>query len=96
MKALSRIHRRLAVLFSRNRFDRDLEEEIRNHIEMQAEENQELGMPTGDAYAAGFLYAYTQGRDLPACARLGGRLAAEAISHYGARAEVDLRKMALL
>ncbi|HEU0142715.1 MAG TPA: permease prefix domain 1-containing protein, partial [Bryobacteraceae bacterium] len=52
MKALSRIHRRLAVLFSRNRFDRDLEEEIQNHIEMQAEENQELGMPTGEAYAA--------------------------------------------
>ena len=52
MKALSRIHRRLTVLFSRNRFDRDLEEEMRNHIEMQAEENQELGMPTGEAYAA--------------------------------------------
>src|SRR6185369_14888986 len=40
----------------------------------------------GDAYAAGFLYGFTQGRDLATCARLGGLAAAEAISHYGARA----------
>lgn len=48
----------------------------------------------GDAYAAGFLYAYTQGKDLHACGRLGGMLAAEVISHYGARPEADLRAMA--
>lgn len=50
----------------------------------------------GDAYAAGFLYAYTQGRDLRACARLGSVLAAEVISHHGARAEADLRELARL
>jgi sugar/nucleoside kinase (ribokinase family) len=48
----------------------------------------------GDAYAAGFLYAFTQGRDLRTCARLGGMMAAEVISHYGARAEADLKQMA--
>jgi sugar/nucleoside kinase (ribokinase family) len=48
----------------------------------------------GDAYAAGFLYAYTQGRDLHDCGVLGGKLAAEVISHYGARAEADLKAMA--
>ena len=48
----------------------------------------------GDAYAAGFLYGYTQGKDLEACGRLGGMMAAEVISHYGARAEADLKKMA--
>ncbi|HLF79833.1 MAG TPA: PfkB family carbohydrate kinase, partial [Dehalococcoidia bacterium] len=48
----------------------------------------------GDAYAAGFLYAYTQGRDLRDAGRLGGKMASEVISHYGARAEADLRKMA--
>ena len=48
----------------------------------------------GDAYAAGFLYAYTQGRDLHGCGVLGGKLAAEVISHYGARAEADLKAMA--
>jgi sugar/nucleoside kinase (ribokinase family) len=48
----------------------------------------------GDAYAAGFLYGYTQGRDLRACGRLGGLLAAEMISHYGARAETDLKRLA--
>jgi sugar/nucleoside kinase (ribokinase family) len=48
----------------------------------------------GDAYAAGFLYAYTQGWPLQACGRLGGKLAAEIISHYGARAETDLKQLA--
>ena len=45
----------------------------------------------GDAYAAGFLAAYTAGRDLAACGRLGGLAAAEIISHYGARPAADLR-----
>lgn len=48
----------------------------------------------GDAYAAGFLYAYTQGRDLATCGRLGGVLAAEVISHYGARPEADVKALA--
>ena len=48
----------------------------------------------GDAYAAGFLYAYTQGKPLDVCGRLGGMMASEAISHYGARAETDLKQMA--
>jgi len=48
----------------------------------------------GDAYAAGFLYAYTYGRDLGTCGRLGGVLAAEVISHYGARAEADVKALA--
>ena len=48
----------------------------------------------GDAYAAGFLYAYTQDKDLRTCARLGGVAAAEIISHYGARPEANLAKLA--
>ncbi|MTJ80360.1 MAG: adenosine kinase [Telmatospirillum sp.] len=44
----------------------------------------------GDLYAAGFLYGYTQGRDLGTCARLGGLCAAEIIGHIGARPAVDL------
>lgn len=47
----------------------------------------------GDAYAAGFLYGYTQGRPLDVCGKLGGMLASEAISHYGARAETDLKQL---
>jgi sugar/nucleoside kinase (ribokinase family) len=39
----------------------------------------------GDAYAAGFLYAYTHGHGLATCGRLGGVMAAEVISHYGPR-----------
>lgn len=48
----------------------------------------------GDAYAAGFLYAYTQGRDLATCGRLGGSMAAEMISHYGARPLADVKALA--
>jgi len=48
----------------------------------------------GDAYAAGFLHAYTLGRDLGTCGRLGGVMAAEVISHYGARPEADVKALA--
>jgi fructokinase len=47
----------------------------------------------GDAYAAGFLAAYTAGRELAACGRLGSLAAAEIISHYGARPVADLSTM---
>ena len=47
----------------------------------------------GDAYAAGFLAAYTAGRDLVACGRLGSLAAAEVISHYGARPATDLSRL---
>jgi sugar/nucleoside kinase (ribokinase family) len=42
----------------------------------------------GDAYAAGFLFAYTQGRDLATCGRLGGAMAAEVISQIGPRSDI--------
>src|SRR5215510_10113127 len=48
----------------------------------------------GDAYAAGFLYAYTQGLDLATAGKLGGVMAAEVISHLGPRPETDLKKLA--
>ncbi len=47
----------------------------------------------GDAYAAGFLAAYTAGRDIAACGKLGSMAAAEVISHYGARPVADLGQM---
>ncbi len=48
----------------------------------------------GDAYAAGFLAALTAGRALEHCGRLGSAAAAAAISQYGARPQVDLRRLA--
>src|SRR5688500_17770237 len=49
----------------------------------------------GDAYAAGFLYAYTQGLDLKTSGRLGGAMAAQVISQYGPRAEAkDVKALA--
>ena len=44
----------------------------------------------GDGYAAGFLYGLTHGYPLDTCARLAGIVAAEIISHVGARPEVSL------
>ena len=44
----------------------------------------------GDLFAAGFLFGYTRGRELPECARIGAIAAAEVISHYGARPQESL------
>jgi sugar/nucleoside kinase (ribokinase family) len=47
----------------------------------------------GDAYAAGFLYGYTQGHDLATSGRLGSAMAAEVISHYGPRVSGDVKAL---
>ncbi|MBR0652514.1 adenosine kinase [Roseomonas terrae] len=47
----------------------------------------------GDAYAAGFLAALTAGRPLPECGRWASVAAAEAISHFGARPQADLKAL---
>jgi sugar/nucleoside kinase (ribokinase family) len=48
----------------------------------------------GDLYAAGFLYGLARGWGPGSCAELGGRCAAEIISHLGARPQADLRVLA--
>ena len=45
----------------------------------------------GDAYAAGFLYGLTAEKELATCGRIGGIVAAEIISNYGARTKTDLQ-----
>ena len=47
----------------------------------------------GDMYAAGFIYGYLLGKDLQTCGRMGSVLAAEIISHYGARPEKPLPEL---
>ena len=47
----------------------------------------------GDLFAAGFLFAYTQGYPLAESARIGGVAAAEVISHVGPRPLVELRTL---
>lgn len=47
----------------------------------------------GDAYAAGFLSALTAGLGLPECGRWASVAAAEAISHFGARPQADLKAL---
>jgi sugar/nucleoside kinase (ribokinase family) len=48
----------------------------------------------GDQFAAGFLYGLTHGKSLRESGRLGAIAAAEVISHYGARPEINLRALA--
>lgn len=47
----------------------------------------------GDLFAAGFLYGEVNGRGLEESLRTGAIAAAEVISHYGARPEVDLKRL---
>ncbi len=44
----------------------------------------------GDLYAAGFMHAYLKGHSLEACGKAGSIVAAEAISHFGARPQAPL------
>ena len=64
-------------------------------IEVSAEKIEKLEDTTGagDAYAAGFLFGYTEGMDLATCGRIGSIAAAEVISHMGARPEVNLAEL---
>lgn len=48
----------------------------------------------GDSFAAGFLHAMVRGADPGTCARLGGLVAAEVVSHLGARPLVSLADLA--
>ena len=47
----------------------------------------------GDAYAAGFLFGLSQGKDLARCARIGNIIAAEVIQHMGARSDRSLKNL---
>src|ERR1035441_9438444 len=49
---MTELWRRLRTLWRRDRFDRDLEEEMQSHLEMQAEENRENGMSGEEARRA--------------------------------------------
>lgn len=47
----------------------------------------------GDLFAAGFIYGMATGQSLNIAGRMGCAAAAEVISHYGARAETDLKAL---
>ncbi|MDE3016625.1 MAG: adenosine kinase [Pseudomonadota bacterium] len=47
----------------------------------------------GDLYASGFLFGFTRGRDLSACAALGNRCAGEIIQQLGARSMRPLKNL---
>jgi fructokinase len=49
----------------------------------------------GDLYAAGFLHAYTQGRPVEACGRLGSLCAGQVVTQLGPRPQADLAQLAL-
>lgn len=47
----------------------------------------------GDQFAAGFLYGFTEGKDLETCGKLGALSAAEVISHMGPRPEKEYSEL---
>jgi sugar/nucleoside kinase (ribokinase family) len=47
----------------------------------------------GDLYASGFLYGLTRDLPLPMCGAIGSLCAAEIISHFGARPELELAQL---
>ncbi len=47
----------------------------------------------GDQFAAGFLYGFAMGQSLDVAGRMGCIAAAEVISHFGARPEVDVKAL---
>ncbi|PYV09173.1 MAG: permease, partial [Acidobacteria bacterium] len=49
---MSELRRRLRFLFRRDRFDGELEDEMRSHMEMRLEQNLESGMPADEARRA--------------------------------------------
>jgi len=49
----------------------------------------------GDLYAAGFLFGYTNGKNLLDCGRIGAMAAGEIISHFGARPQTPLTELLL-
>jgi hypothetical protein len=49
MDKLSQLWRRLVFYVRRDRFDRELEEEMRFHLEMKAQENIEAGVKPEEA-----------------------------------------------
>ena len=65
------------------------------HVTVPAEPIGEVVDTTGagDLFAAGFLFGQARGRSLEESLRMGAICAAEIISHYGARPEVDLKAL---
>lgn len=47
----------------------------------------------GDLYAAGFLYGLSQDKPLEECGRIAALVAAESVTHLGARAQHDLKDL---
>ena len=47
----------------------------------------------GDLYASGFLYGYINNNELSTCGKLGGLVASEIITHFGARPKTDLKSL---
>ena len=52
MEWLSELGRRLGMLFGGTRFDRDLRDEMRLHLELRQQEHMGRGLPADEAHAA--------------------------------------------
>ena len=62
------------------------------HVQGRVVENLVDTTGAGDMFAAGFLYNLTKGKTIGECGALGNLMAAEVITHMGARPDIDLKK----
>jgi sugar/nucleoside kinase (ribokinase family) len=67
--------------------------DVRTNIDAEPNVNVVDTTGAGDAYAAGFLYGFTEGMDMAECGRLGSIAAAEVISQIGPRPSVSLAEL---
>lgn len=63
------------------------------HVPAEKIENLLDTTGAGDAFAAGFLFGYTQNWALAECGALGNRMAAAVLSTMGARAQIDVKTL---
>ena len=67
---------------------------VRTNVEAEPNVTVVDSTGAGDAYAAGFLYGFTEGMDMATCGRLGSIAAAEVIAQMGPRPSVSLADLA--
>ena len=64
---------------------------IRTYVDAEKADDVLDTTGAGDLYAAGFMHGLVMGKTLGICAMIGGIVASEVITHYGARPEISLR-----
>jgi len=83
----------IAAITRRNKGSVVVSGKIKTFVEAEKVEDVVDSSGAGDLYAAGFLHALLEDKPLGICALIGGIVASEVITHYGARPETSLKSL---